>query len=525
MPNIVAEYYDKYINNINNFEKFHNNVINMPRPSFSEIPSIVKLLKNIASYILLIDEDKLTQEIGVKEIYHEVFMNYKAGILPTSNRSREFENTYLDRSENFDWLYGDGGGCGRMFRHYIEFFTFFGYFKIGSNIRFRVIDKEALNELVLSSADILFDVLRSRLLNINIKNNPHISTIRGIELSKDADYRPCRTILRYCKEINRPVTDFEIAVLLGRIDEVQKENDILARAIKIGQILPTNREDQEKYIFGSMGWKNTNNTKFEYTSSQNPEFKFKPFLILMDAFDLISYNYSRSTVHTITITNYAKEIISDDIPMEVVDLQRLLAKIDDDTYQENELVDIIVRKRTDAITNAIQEDGDLVYKLNSRNIKKPIIKNGKRVRNRLIAEVAKIKANYLDEITKEPSFEGKNGKNYVEAHHIIEFNGENGPDITDNLICLGPLNHSIIHHGSTNAVEDFYSTCLSRGVLSYQRFKTICEKYRCLTKSHVKNLLAKKLVSKTDAIELENLIDKIGIDEEFLQFLNIPTEN
>ena len=216
-----------------------------------------------------------------------------------------------------------------MFRHYIAFFTYFNYFKIGKNITYRIIDIEALEELVLSSDEILFDVLRSRLLNDNISNNPFISLMRSV------------------------------------------------------------------------------------------------------------------------------------------------------------------------------------------NIKNPIIKNGKRTRNRLISEVAKIKANYLDELTKAPSFEGKNGKNYVEAHHIIEFNGDNGPDITDNLICLGPQNHSLIHHGSSKAIDDFYPACITRGVISFDRFKNICEKYRCLTKKHVKILLSKSLISKFDADELNNLIDIYGVDDSF----------
>lgn len=515
MSNLIATYYKDYLNTVDNFQRFHNNVINMPRPTFSEIPSIVRLLKNIASYIILIDEDKLKSEIGIKEIYFEIFKNYKNGIIPKENRSIDFENNYLNINVDFDWLYSDAGGRGRMFRHYIAFFTYFNYFKIGKNITYRIIDIEALEELVLSSDEILFDVLRSRLLNDNISNNPFISLMRSVNIKKDADYRPCRAILRYCNELDRQATDFELAILLGRIDALQKEDEILSRALNIGKSMPSTREDQEKYFFGCMGWKTDEKNKFEYTPSQNPEFKFKPYLILMDTFGLISYDYSRSTPHTVSITKYAKEIISEDIPMEMIDLQKLLSKIDDENYQDSQLADIIIHKRTDAITKAIKEDGDLVYKLNLRNIKNPIIKNGKRTRNRLISEVAKIKANYLDELTKAPSFEGKNGKNYVEAHHIIEFNGDNGPDITDNLICLGPQNHSLIHHGSSKAIDDFYTACITRGVISFDRFKNICEKYRCLTKKHVKILLSRSLISKFDADELNNLIDIYGVDDSF----------
>lgn len=523
MSNVVAESYKNYTSSKYNFEQFHNQVLNMPRPTFREIPSIIKLMKAIASYVLLIDSDKLSNPIGIKDIYREIFDNYKKNVVPDSNRSEEFENRYLNRTESFEFLYSDAGKCGRMFRHYMALFTFFGYFKIGDSVNSRIADIDSLTELKLTSEKILYDVLRGRLLEVNINNNPFIS-VMGLKINKESDYRPCRAILRYCKELNRKATDFEIAVLLGRIDEVQNENEILSRAIKIGNVLPITREDQEKYFFGCMGWKNGAKVKFEYQSSQNPEFKFKTFLILMDTFNLIKYDYvSRSTPHTIELTDYSKEIIKQDIPMEVVDLQNLLNMIDDQNEDSNTLSDLILRKRTDTITKAIHEDGLLVEKLNKRNLYYPTIKNNRRVRSKLISEVAKIKADYLDEVTLRNTFEGKNGKNYVEAHHIIEFNGEDGPDITDNLICLGPQNHSLIHHGSTNAVDDFYNTCKSRGVLSFDRFKGFVTKYQCLSKEHIKILLAKKIISKFDAQELVDLVDQYGFDPKFLQTLQTPT--
>lgn len=208
----------------------------------------------------------------------------------------------------------------------------------------------------------------------------------------------------------------------------------------------------------------------------------------------------------------------------MLDLQQLLTQIDDDKEDSNKLMDIILRKRNETITKAIQSDSELVFKINKRSIRNPIIKNNKRKRSRFIAEIAKIKCNYLDEVTKSETFEDKNGRNYVEAHHIIEFSTENGPDITDNLICLGPHNHSLIHHGSTSTVNDFYLTCQTRGVLTLDRFKAICTKYNCLTKQHVKVLLSKKIISKIDAEELNKLIDENGVDPLFLESLYIQKE-
>jgi hypothetical protein len=179
-----------------------------------------------------------------------------------------------------------------------------------------------------------------------------------------------------------------------------------------------------------------------------------------------------------------------------------------------------LKKRTPTITKAIQQDGELVYKMNLRNIKLPKFKNGKRVRNKIITEIAKIKADYTDEVSGGITFEDKKGRNYVEAHHIIEFNNENGPDITENLICLGPENHQLIHRGSTRAVRDFYHTTQTRGIITFERFKNICTKYRCLTQEHVDILLAKGLISKSDSIELNKLIEIHGIDDVFLKTIS-----
>lgn len=514
MRNIIAETYSNYTNTVINFEKFHNQVINMPRPTFKEIPQIIKLLKSLAEYILLIDESVLSQPMQAKDVYEHIYNNYKGGIVPQKNRNYDFETTYLKPAYTFNNLYAD---IGRRFRHYTELLSFFDIFKSVGN-RKNLFDIDALYELVLTPENLLFDVLRNKLLDINVKDNSHINSLQGITISSGANYRPARAIIRYLHDIGRPATDFEISVLFGRVDEVQDEKNILIRGLAIGKVLPKTVEQQIDCFFGSMGWKNAKKERFEYAASQQPYFKFKSFLILMDTFDLISYSNN-----ILNLTDYSKSLVKDDIPIEVLDLEKLLVLIDDDNEDSNMLQDIILRKRTATITEAIQSDGLLVEKLNLRNIRNPIIKNNKRVRSKLIMELAKIKANYMDEVTGIPTFEGKNGKNYVEAHHIIEFNGDNGPDITENLICLGPQNHMCIHRGSERAVADFFNTCKTRGVITFDRFKNICVKYRCLTKDHVKILLAKGLISTLDADELLNLIDTNGVDPVFLSSLNTPT--
>lgn len=518
MSNIIENYFSTYKNSKTKFDEFHNNVINMPRANFSELSNTIKLLKSLASYILTIDEDILCEPISRKTLYSNIFLNYKNGTLPPDEfRNLEFEKTYLDLKDDFDKLYGDEGGKGRMFRHYMEYFSFFGYFYNYENRTTKIVNIDGLKELILSPNEIVSDLFRNILLSVNINNNDYIKNMKGISVKDDADYCPAKAIIFYCKEMNRPVTDFEVSILLGRVDNIQKEKEILKRAIDIGKVLPKSKINQIKYFFGCLGWKSSSDL-FEYSQSQNPDFKFKVFLLFMENFELIQYNKENNEI---TLTDYSKQLQLEDIDFELLDLEHLLELIDDYTSDSNKLADLIIRKRTDAITRAIKNDDDLVKKMNARNIKLAIVKNGKRQRNKLIAEIAKIKADYLDEVTREKTFEDKYGKNYVEAHHIIEFNGENGPDITDNLICLGPQNHSLIHHGSKDELEDFYNTCKTRGILSFDRFKNIVVEYRCLTKDHVKILLNKKIISSHDATELNDLIDKIGIDPTFLNSINI----
>jgi len=482
MANVISYSFEPYRRTRLSFDTFHNQVINMPRATFSEIPNLIKLLKSLASYILLIDEEILSKPMNCKMVYENIFHNYKMGIVPSKNRNLDFEETFLNINDTFDRVYDENvWKMGRRFRHYTELFSFFNIFKRTFkngkwHKQLSVFDVESLKELELTDERYLFDVFRNRILNLNIKDNSHIVICKGINLNDDANYRPARAILRYIHNMDREVTDFEIAVLLGRIDDVQKENEILIRANNIGRELPYSLNRQLTLFFDSMLWKTSGGVRYEYAQSQNPDFKFKTFLIMMETFGLIEYDRES---HYIQLTDYSKELVKEDVALDVLDLQNLLIKLENENEDNNELTNIIINKRTDAITRAIQEDGELLVKLNRRNIKYPIIRNNKRVRSRLIMEVAKIKANYLDEVTGLAPFENRRGLSYVEAHHIIEFGRENGPDITDNLICLGPENHMLIHHGSREDLDAFFEECRTKGVITYDRFAKICTVYKC----------------------------------------------
>jgi hypothetical protein len=488
----------------------------MPRDSFSN--NTFLKIKKLCSYLSLLSKEEISSAMDYKEIMNSIRNHLSSGHYPESEyRDEAFEEQYFRLGESIDTLYAREG---RMFRHWMEFLLFFGIIKNSESKRKKVIDTIVLQTILLSNDDVLLDMFRNIMLNININNNDFISNLQGITIFNEADYKPVYSILRYCKEIRRPATFFEISVFLGRIDEMQKGDDILIRALAVGKELPSNQEEQIKMFFGNMGWKK-DNTLFQYAASQQPYFKFRTFFIYLQLFGFINIDEQN---FLITNTDYANELLSSEVPMELLDLEKLLARIDDDSTDVNELANMVLYKRTKAITEAIQSDSLLLEKFNKRNIRNPIIKNGKRKRNRIIAELAKIKANYKDEVTGKTTFMGQNGNYYVEAHHIIEFSTEQGPDITDNLICLGPDSHSRIHHGSTAVVDDLYRTLQNNGVLNLDRYKRICTVYRCLTKRHVSILYNKKLISSYDKEELYGLIDRFGVDQDFINSLSIPAD-
>ena len=257
-------------------------------------------------------------------------------------------------------------------------------------------------------------------------------------------------------------------------------------------------------VFGSLGWKNDSGTLFQYAASQEPYFKFKTFLLFMQAFELVEINESRSTVK---MTSYSERIIEDEIPIELLDLQDLLYKIDDDTEDRNDLYDIIIRKRTPFITSSIQSDSKLVERFNLRSLRTiEYDKEGKRKRNKIISELAKIKADFTCEATGRKTFKTPSGNYYVESHHIIEFNTEYGPDITDNLVVLGPEKHRLIHLACQEEIDDLYNHLKTNGIITIERFKKMHTIYHCLNANHIQVLYNKNLISSIDKEMLIELI-------------------
>jgi len=500
MPNVIYNAFKDYANSKSKFEKFHNQVINMPRDTFST--ANLKKLQSLASYLLLIENEIDNTGMNYKEIMTQIIKELRKGNYPKAHRNNDFEKRYFRLDRNINRLYDDEG---RMFRHLMGLCAFFGI--IGSLSRQKkIINFDSCRELVLSNDTLLMPIFRNNLLNSNINSNDYINNLMGISLNTDADYRPAYSIIRFVKEIGRPATMFELSILLGRIDsKVQKEKDILLRAIKIAKNLPKNQDAQIKKFFGSLSWKKDQNVLFQYTPSQEPYFKFKTFLLYMEHFDLIEIN---SILNTVTLTKYSEELVSEKVPIELVDLDSLLSKIDDDVESDRVLADIILRKRSSIITSAIKSDSKLVGKMNKRSLRKiEYDKKGKRKRNKIIAELAKIMADYTCEVTEQKTFKMSNGTYYVESHHIIEFSKEDGPDITGNILVLGPEKHKLVHHACIEEIDDVYNHLKTNGKINYKRFEKMHAEYKCLTRRHVEVLYNKKLISSIDRDNLLKLIN------------------
>lgn len=499
MSNIIYNTFSNYAGSKRSFERFHNQVINMPRDAFAT--ATLNKLQSLASYLLLIEDDLGEASTNYKEIMALIIDKLRDGNYPKVHRNSEFEDRYFRLDKNIHELYESEG---RMFRHLMGLCAFFGIAKSLSRQQ-KIISFDSCRELTCSSDALLIPIFRNILLNCNIKSNDYINNLAGISINTDADYKPAYSIIRFIKEISRPATMFEISILLGRIDpEVQTEKDILLRAIKIAKNLPKKQDDQIKRFFGSLGWKKDRNNLFQYTPSQEPYFKFKTFLLYMEHFDLIEIN---SITDTVTLTKYSEELVFEKIPIELVDLEWLLYKIDDDEESDNVLADIILRKRSSVITSAIKSDSKLVKKMNKRSLRNiEHDRKGRRRRNKIIAELAKIMADYTCEVTGQKTFKMPNSMYYVEAHHIIEFLREEGPDITDNFLVLGPEKHKLIHHACIEEIDDLYNHLKTNGKIDYARFEKMHTEYRCLTPSHVKFLYNKKLISSMDRDNLLKLI-------------------
>lgn len=496
MMTVFEEYFSEYMGSREGFSSFHNEVINMPRDQFSDTG--LNKIRTLAGYLLLTEGKLDASGVDYKTTLECIATQLTEGNYPLY-RDEDLEEryfSYMDLSTHYD-------SVGRMFRHLMEFCGFFGFVKSINSHR-KVYNYDKCKEYYLSDDEILMPVARNNLMLLNVKDNDFIKSLRAIVIDDETDYRPTYAILRYMSQINRPTTKFELSILLGRIDSLKTETSIIERALKIGNILPRNEQSQIPYFFSNMNWKDDNDNLFTYAASQEPYFKFNSYLLLLESFELIAFD---DINRTYSLTEYAENLLADDVSYLIADLERLLVLVDNYATDNSELNDLILYQRNPELLRLAREDTTFIEKMNKRSLNNPIYdRSGKRQRNRLIAELAKIQADYKCQYAQHTIFKMPNGKYYCEAHHIIEFNAENGPDITNNLVVLGPEAHMLIHHACKDEVDDAFMQLRINGAIDVNRFKEMATVYNCLTAEHIEALGNKKAITNTEKAELLTLI-------------------
>lgn len=513
---MIKEYFEQYAKTTHGFKQFHNEVINVPRDEHTNL-NLHKLQK-IAARLLTLPEEVISKEMNYKEILQALHQEYLSGkqINPRFH-DPDFEERYLELNNlSFDRHYQKQG---RMFRHVMGFALLFGLLESVTSRTVRI-NKTKCKEYISAYVDIEHEYIRNEILAINIKHNGFIKRLNSINLTSEADYSPAEGIIQYIQHIDRPVSAFELSVLLGRIDDVQTLDGILERALAIGRTFPSFiLNEQIHYFFTEMEWVNPDESLFQYSTSQEPYFKFKSFLNFLVDFDLLNYN---TASHTYTLTTYAKELATDTIPFELADLQELLAKIESTEVKDSELKKLILVEKRDTLLEYLKGDPNIIVKLGKRSLRSQRVdNNGRRLRNPLIIEFAKIRNdhkchvitytnenNIIQHRFNQSLFSNNHNVPYCEGHHIIEFGNENGPDIIENILLVDPNTHMLVHHGNREYRDDLFRMLRQENIITLDRFKSMITNYNCLTEEHIDILKNKSLIYRSEAEQLKLLIQE-----------------
>lgn len=495
--------FENYKNSFENFETFNKSVLNMPRHEFATMNVMfVKSLAILIDGINLKDEE----EINDKELYYLIHQYLLKGFdesIPDYVINL-FDLTLIDE-DSINKHYDDVQG--RKFRHLVDVMKMWGLLENAPSPKKVIVNRNVCQEFFMISPDTL-ESLRTKIIAMDISDNPMFQSLRCIKKISDSrkifSYKPAINILRYMKEINRPVSQFELSNLLGVIvPEYSSENDLYNNAINIGKQMPDNLSEHQRWFFEYMNWKNNDGRLYMYTSSQAPTFKFNSFLLFMKDLNLIQ----ETSDNIFTLTEYSIDLLNEDIPVEVVELERYINIAEKETT-DKELAELILYNIKPSLLQYAAQNEEFIKAMNRRSLAHPIYnKKGKKVRNRLIAELSKIRTNYTCQISKKPTFKDERGNNYVESHHIIEFNGENGPDIIDNLLVISPFYHSLIHHACTEDIHDLYRTIRLNNIVTIDTFKNMIDDYNCLNDSHFRVLYEKGLITKLEYTELCNYLE------------------
>lgn len=494
---------ENYKNDYKKFEEFNKLVINMPRHEFQSIN--VELIKELAMILYNIRNDGAENLTLIKLYVYSHFiildntLNLESFILKLYN----FE---LIEEEEIIKYYRKNDGKARDFRHLCMIMRLWGLLE-GDEETGNKINYEACDEFLSINKDEL-SALRTKMMSMDIQDNPMFITLkflkRRIQEETIFSYKPVTTIIKYMSIMNRAVSLFEVSNLLGVIlPSYQSQEDILNNAIRIGKKMPENISEHKKWFFEFMNWKNDKEF-FRYKPSQDPVFKFKTLILFMENLGLIELKDNDSLV----ISDYAKELMLEDIPLEILELEKYI-DIAENKYSDKDLASLILYNIKPSLLNYAARNEQFILAMNKRSIKNPKRdKKGKKIRNKLITELAKVRTKYLCQIGGIEPFRDSKGNFYVEAHHIIEFNGEDGPDIIDNLLIINPYYHSLIHHGSISEVENLYDHIRKNNIINVELFKKMYDDYGCIEDKHIQSLLEKKLITKIEFASLIKYINK-----------------
>jgi len=159
------------------------------------------------------------------------------------------------------------------------------------------------------------------------------------------------------------------------------------------------------------------------------------------------------------------------LPKKVIDK---LSKVKD----EKEFLDLKEKiiKRTPK-KKRIVVDTEILEELDKKSIgfhKKGKIKKRIKEKRRNIAlhEAIKSERGYLCQFCNRPTFKDKDGKNFVQTHHIIEYNNEqeDGPDRKNNILVLCPNCHMMFHYSKLSDIKKYYEKLRKKGVIKFEQF-------------------------------------------------------
>lgn len=495
--------------NLDDFEDFHNQVFNLPRDSFSNF-DILKI-KSLAEYLFLINDKFPPEGLSLIEIYiglHYSILNYDI-----KNPNEDFISlfdTNLKENELISDHYQQVSG--RKFRHWMELASLL---ELLSNIehgnrRSKRLLTKFCEEINIINIELISPLVRDKVMSINTINNPLIGNLLSYPIYINLNFNPAFAILKYIFTLGRPCSKFELSIFFGRPNFlINNQDDIINEAINIGKDFPLLFEKQIEYFFKLRNWVDANNEIYNYRASQEPHFKFNSFFILMVSVGLLKFE---DNTHWLSLTELSYSMLSSGIAIEAIELVTLLDEVE--KLSDNEKLHELLSINRGNIIKDLISDGSFINLINLRAANKSGKKTSKKNsesfrRDELIRDASKQIAKYDCQGCNAKTFIDTNGFNYVEAHHILEYNSkEEGPDVLQNLLVLCPNCHSKIHYARIDILNDFYRSLRERKVIKLEQFIDLHNKFDLLRSKHIDLLLQKKILNKKEATYLYELLQK-----------------